>query len=65
MFERIKEDMRTILERDPAALGPMQVIFSIPACMRWHFIAPLTGVGFRAGTVLPAGSPRGAFLYRH
>ena len=28
MFERIKEDMRTILERDPAALGPMQVIFS-------------------------------------
>ena len=27
MFERIKEDMRTILERDPAALGPMQVIF--------------------------------------
>ena len=30
MFERIKEDMRTILERDPAALGPMQVIFSYP-----------------------------------
>ena len=30
VFERIKEDMRTILERDPAALGPMQVIFSYP-----------------------------------
>lgn len=30
MFERIKEDMRTILERDPAAHGPLQVLFSYP-----------------------------------
>ena len=30
MFERIKEDMRTILERDPAARSPWQVLFSYP-----------------------------------
>lgn len=30
MFERIKEDMRTILERDPAALSPLQVLFCYP-----------------------------------
>ncbi len=30
MFERIKEDVRTILERDPAAISPLQVIFSYP-----------------------------------
>ena len=30
MFERIKEDMRTILEKDPAALSPLQVLFCYP-----------------------------------
>ena len=30
MFERIKEDMRTILERDPAAISPLQVLFCYP-----------------------------------
>lgn len=30
MFERIKEDMRTILERDPAAINPLQVLFCYP-----------------------------------
>ena len=30
MFERIKEDMRTIFERDPAARSPWQVLFSYP-----------------------------------
>ncbi len=30
MFERLKEDMRTILERDPAAQSPAQVLFCYP-----------------------------------
>ncbi|MDO4937357.1 MAG: serine O-acetyltransferase, partial [Sutterellaceae bacterium] len=30
MFERLKEDMRTILERDPAALSPAQVLLCYP-----------------------------------
>ena len=61
MFERIKEDMRTILERDPAALGPMQVIFSYPGLHRWHFIAPLTGVGSGLVRFCPLGRHVGRF----
>ena len=37
MFERLKEDMRTIMERDPAALGPVQVLLSYPGLHALQF----------------------------
>lgn len=37
MFERLKEDMRTILERDPAALSPAQVLMCYPGLHALQF----------------------------
>lgn len=37
MFERLKEDMRTILERDPAAMSPAQVLFCYPGLHALQF----------------------------
>ena len=37
MFERLQEDMRTILERDPAALSPAQVLLCYPGLHALQF----------------------------
>lgn len=41
MFERLQEDMRTILERDPAAISPAQVLLSYPGlhALQFHRVA--------------------------
>jgi serine O-acetyltransferase len=35
MFQRIREDIACILERDPAARSAWEVLTCYPACMRW------------------------------
>lgn len=37
MFERLKEDVRTILERDPAAMSPVQILLSYPGLHALQF----------------------------
>ncbi len=37
MFERLKEDMRTILERDPAAINPVQIVLCYPGLHALQF----------------------------
>lgn len=55
MFERIREDLKTIFERDPAAHSKLKWLCATPGFMRSSCIAGPTGAICRAGPRLRAG----------
>lgn len=55
MFERIREDLKTIFERDPAAHSKLEVALCYPGFMRSSCTAGPTGAICRAGPRLRAG----------
>jgi serine acetyltransferase len=45
MLSRIREDIKSVFHRDPAARNTMEVLFNYPACMQFGCIGLVINYG--------------------